>query len=415
MLARLLIILLFALSACSGNQGAKNTASNNTRLAVENSTSHCVQPEILPMEQLKAIAELPDPFVSAQGKPLKRKVDWNCRRAQVASQIQAYELGEKPAAIAPQKVEVNSERIRLTLEHDGRQIDFEAVIHLPTNGQAPYPAVIGLGRSFLNNESLSQLGVAVIDFPNNDLAEQLNTQSRGKGKFFQLFGEDHSASAMMAWAWGISRLVDALEIAGADLINVQRLGVTGCSRNGKGALVAGAFDERIALTLVQESGSGGVASWRISDDQRERGQNVQTLRQIVTENVWFREDFGRFAEDAVRLPYDHHQLMGMVAPRALLVVDNGGFEWLSNESSYAASLAAREIWKALGVEDRMGISQQTGHNHCVLPEEQTEEVANFVRRFLLDDHSVDTQIVRTDVNYSLNWARWVPWKTPQLK
>jgi len=142
---------------------------------------------------------------------------------------------------------------------------------------------------------------------------------------------------------------------------------------------------------------------------------VQTLRQIVTENVWFREDFGRFAEDAVRLPYDHHQLMGMVAPRALLVVDNGGFEWLSNESSYAASLAAREIWKALGVEDRMGISQQTGHNHCVLPEEQTEEVANFVRRFLLDDHSVDTQIVRTDVNYSLNWARWVPWKTPQLK
>jgi hypothetical protein len=32
-------------------------------------------------------------------------------------------------------------------------------------------------------------------------------------------------------------------------INTKRIGVTECSRNGKGALVAGAFDERIALTI----------------------------------------------------------------------------------------------------------------------------------------------------------------------
>ena len=33
------------------------------------------------------------------------------------------------------------------------------------------------------------------------------------------------------------------------------MGVTGCSRFGKGAFVIGAFDQRIALTMPIESGS----------------------------------------------------------------------------------------------------------------------------------------------------------------
>lgn len=415
MSARLPVLFLLLLTACSGYPGGANPDLLQPKATVENSASDCTLADNLPLDQLLEIAELPNPFIFANGKPVTRRADWRCRRAEIASQLQAYELGSKPAAIQPAQVQVTPELVHLTLAYQGQQIEFEAKIHLPAKGEPPYPAVIALGRSFLDNESLSELGVAVIDFPNNDLAEQLNTQSRGKGKFFQLFGEDHSASAMMAWSWGISRLIDALEASDTQLINMQRLGVTGCSRNGKGALVAGAFDERIALTLVQESGSGGAASWRISDAQRERGQNVQTLRQIVTENVWFREDFGRFAEDAERLPFDHHMLMGMVAPRALLVVDNGGIEWLGNESSYATSLAAREVWKAMGAADRMGVSQQSGHNHCVLPEAQTQEVASYVKRFLLDDQSVNTELVRTDVNYSLDWARWVPWQTPTLK
>src|SRR5699024_9940188 len=103
-------------------------------------------------------------------------------------------------------------------------------------------------------------------FPNNELAQQRGPQSRGKGKFYKMFGDSsaHSAGALMAWAWGVSRLIDALESTPGTKINYHRLGVTGCSRNGKGALVAGAFDERIILTIPQESGAGGVASWRIS-------------------------------------------------------------------------------------------------------------------------------------------------------
>ena len=111
------------------------------------------------------------------------------------------------------------------------------------------------------------MGVATISFPNDTVAQQMNGSSRGKGVFYDLYGSDHTAGAMIAWAWGVSRLIDALEQTPAAQIDPTRLGVTGCSRNGKGALIVGAFDDRIALTIPQESGSGGAASWRVSDAQ----------------------------------------------------------------------------------------------------------------------------------------------------
>ncbi len=411
--------LLFLLTACSSGSTpsvppGSVTGASLPRVA-ENSGQHCEGPRLQSFGQLSGVPELPDPFLGLNGKRIHHKSDWICRRAEIGAQVQQYELGVKPPAPDDVRGEVTAEQVRVQLHHQGQQIAFDARIQLPAQGTPPYPAVIALGRSFLDNQSLSDLGVAVIEFPNNELAEQLNTGSRGKGKFYELYGSDHSASAMMAWAWGISRLIDVLEDADGNLIDAQRLGVTGCSRNGKGAVVAGAFDERIALTLVQESGSGGAASWRISDAQREAGQNVQTLRQIVTENVWFREDFAQFAEAAEKLPFDHHAVMGMIAPRALLVVENGGIDWLGNQSTYVTSLVAREIWASHGIADHMGVSQQSGHNHCQLPDGQTQEVAAFVRRFLLNEHQVATDVVRTDADFPVDLPRWMPWRAPRLE
>ena len=62
---------------------------------------------------------------------------------------------------------------------------------------------------------------------------------------------DHPAGALTAWAWGVSRLIDVIETSGSSILNVSAVAVSGCSRNGKGALFAGALDERIALTIPQ--------------------------------------------------------------------------------------------------------------------------------------------------------------------
>ena len=59
------------------------------------------------------------------------------------------------------------------------------------------------------------------------------------------------------WASGLQRCVDYLT---ADHeINAKQIGVFGFSRRGKAALLATAFDERIALVIAHQSGTGGAA------------------------------------------------------------------------------------------------------------------------------------------------------------
>jgi hypothetical protein len=372
-----------------------------------------VAPALPGVADLKPEPLLPDPFRFADGQPVRSQADWQRRRTELAAQVQHYELGTKPGS-APVQARMDGANLVVTVTHEGRTFTFPAKIQLPEGGKAPYPAIIGMGAVSLNNDELRRMGVALITFPNNLVAEQKNGGSRGKGGFYDLYGSDHTAGAMAAWSWGVSRLIDALAQTPDARIDADRLGITGCSRNGKGAIVAGAFDDRIKLTLAQESGSGGAAGWRISDSQRAAGQNVQTLRQIVTENVWFTDSFKQFGEAAARLPFDQHEVMGLIAPRALLVVENTSMEWLGNESAWRTALAAREIWTALGHADAMGIAQVGGHPHCQLPVSQYGDVNAYARRFLLGEPNVDTRVLTTDGTFERGLKPWIKWDTPRL-
>ncbi len=80
-------------------------------------------------------------------------------------------------------------------------------------------------------------------------------------------GDPNAPSLMMSQAWGISRVLDALESPtvnrAADrskLINVDitKSAITGVSRLGKMALVAGAFEPRFLVVNPVTSGSGGT-------------------------------------------------------------------------------------------------------------------------------------------------------------
>lgn len=407
---KLILVIYMIFSIISSHANDKTTSLTN-KTATATTPDKCKDNRTL--TELKTIDFLPDPFHFSNGEAVK-KDDWNCRRSEIESQIQTFSLGVKEPAPNKTIAKLEGNLLTITIEHQGKSTEFIAEITWPTKGKAPYPAIIGIGGSWINNDQLLEQGIALIKFPNNEIAEQLNQTSRGKGKFYELYGKEHSAGALMAWAWGVSRLIDGIESTASDKINHQRLAVTGCSRNGKGALVAGAFDERIRLTLPQEAGSGGITSWRVSDAQLARGQTVQTLRQIVQENVWFRADFGRFSESVNTLPFDQHLLAGLIAPRAMMMVDNTSMEWLGNESTYTSALAAREIWAALGNKNAFGFSQQGGHDHCKLPDAQATEINHFVQKFLLDQSNTDTQIFRTDGQYKTDIKRWIPWSTPSF-
>jgi hypothetical protein len=373
----------------------------------------CNIPPMPSFASLPTNSFLPDPFTFMNGSRVTTKAEWICRRAEIATLAQEFEYGYKPNT--PNSATTGSlsgNTLTVTVTDNGRTISFNASITYPSSGSAPYPAMIGVGGSNLNNSALSSMGVAVITFPNNEIAQQNNQSSRGVGKFYDLYGSGHSAGALMAWAWGVSRLIDALEKTPAANIDPTRLGVTGCSRNGKGALTVGAFDERIKLTIPQESGSGGSASWRVSDWMASQGQETQTLSEIVGENVWFRANFNQFSSAATKLPFDHHSIIGLVAPRAILIIEND-ILWLGPQSSWSSANAARMIWQALGVPDMMGYSLTTGHNHCAFPSSQQSEVNAYVQKFLIGGGSGNTNVMRNDPGVTFNQAMWVNW-TPEI-
>jgi hypothetical protein len=355
---------------------------------------------------------LPDPFASIDGDRISQKSQWRCQRAEIKAMVEAYEMGRKPSPPDSVTGSAGGGGITVTVQDNGGSISFSAGISTPA-GSGPFPAIIAIGSNNLNTSIINELGIATITFNNNEMGAQSGSGSRGQGKFFDLYGTQYTDSSIMAWAWGVSRLIDALEATPAANIDASRLAVTGCSRNGKGALYAGAFDERIDLTIPQESGAGGTASWRVSEYLSSQGQNIQTASSAHGEQPWFDTVFGNFTGSRVNnLPFDHHMVMGMIAPRGLLTIDNP-IDWLGPESTQTAGVAAKEIWKALGVDANMGVSQTSSqHTHCQFPSSQNAELRNFLNKFLKDVNSGDTNVMKGP---SVNRSQWIQWSTPSLQ
>ncbi len=381
----------------------------------ENTGADCPVSALPDAGELPAIATLPDPFLGLDGERITAREEWRCRRAEINAQLQRYESGPKPIKPAGVTGEVSTEQVTVNVEHEGETITFNASVTTPAEGEGPYPAMIGIGASSLNNDYLASQGIAIINFNNNEIGAQSGGESRGTGLFFDLYGSDHPASSMIAWAWGVSRLIDVLEASEENIIDPGRLGVTGCSRNGKGALMAGALDERIALTIPQESGAGGAVSWRVAQSLADDGEEVQTLSHAAGEQPWFRASFGQtFGGDQVtRLPFDHHQVMGMVAPRGLLVLDND-INWLGPLPGFVATSATREIYRALGVPENVAYSENGGHSHCQFPAHQQEVLSAYVQRFLLGEPG-NTDVMNSTRGDTDDVNRWVEWTTPVLE
>lgn len=373
---------------------------------VENSSQDFPAIELPVLEQLPEVTTLPDPFAWADGSGRSTAFkDWKRRRSEIIQQLQHYELGPKPV-VSKDSIEatMDGDTLVVTVHEKGETLTLRAAISYP-EGEGPFPAIIGVGfpTGSLPRTIFQSRGVAGIAF--NFMQVMSHTQKRGEEPINRLYPEHVAMGAYSAWPWGVSRLIDGLEIVGsASRIDLSHIGITGCSFAGKMALFAGAFDERIALTIAQEPGGGGINAWRVSETLG----NVETLGR--TNFAWFLESMSQFAKENVnRLPMDHHELAALIAPRALLVLGNPDYEWLAEESNYVSCQAARKVWETFGIEDRMGFSIVADHMHCMLPESQYPEVEAFVDKFLLGKQEVDTHVTKADMFKEVDYLKWMPW------
>lgn len=287
-------------------------------------------------------------------------------------------------------------------------MSFTVTLKLPTSATAPYPAIIAYGAASLPIPST----VATITYQNFEMAAD---NGRGKGKFYDLYGANHNAGGMITAAWGVDRIIDALELTPAAKIDPKRVGVTGCSRNGKGATIAGAFVDRIALALPQEGGQAAAGCWRIADEIQKNGTKVETAHQIVNGDTWFSTDFSKYVDAVPTLPWDNHMMHALYAdpPRGLLIIENTAIDYLGPTSNYHCATAGRMAHEALGVKHYFGFSQNSHSDHCGFPKAQQPELTAFIERFLLGKDT-NTDVWKTDGKFVIDEKRWVDWSVPAL-
>ena len=373
---------------------------------VENTGAEFALPVLPSFDELPVVEPLTDPLLWSDGSGrVKNFKDWKRRRAEIIRELEHYEVGEKP--VVPKECVdaiMDGDTLKVKVTVNGEVLTIKAPISYP-EGEGPFPAIIGIGwgAGSLPLSIFKERNIATIGF--NFSQVMSHTQKRGQEPINKLYPDQLEMVSYTAWHWGVSRFIDVLEIVGASSkIDTKHLAISGCSFAGKMALFAGAFDERIALTIAQEPGGGGAAAWRVSETLG----NVETLGR--TNYSWFKESMIQFKEENVaRLPHDHHELCALVAPRALLVLGNPDYEWLADESGYVSCQAARKVWEAFGIEDRMGFSFIDKHGHCQLPESQYPEVEAFVDKFLLGKEDVDTNVTIAPMFEDVDYERWIKW------
>ncbi|EKM49259.1 carbohydrate esterase family 15 protein [Phanerochaete carnosa HHB-10118-sp] len=341
--------------------------------------------------------ELLNPFIFNDGTPMQTKDDFTCRQQQISALIQGYEAGalrSPPQSIsAPFSKSGSTGTLSITVTNAGQSISFALTISflsgtLLANG---WPLVIAFEGSS-------------IPIPADDMAQQTDTTSRGKGLFYNLYNSN------------VSRIIDALKQTPSAQINTQCLAVTGCSHDGKSTLMAGVLKLCIALTILQESGSGGDTCWWLSKYESDTGNNVQTATEIVTENIWFSTNFANYVNNLPVLSYDYHMLMGLVAPRALVSFENTDYNWLLPMSAWGCVTATHTIFSALGVSDNYSFAQIGGHAHCAWLSSLMPNLNAFFNKFLLDQN-VNTSVFLTNNQFGgAQWmqSNWINWTTPTL-
>ena len=335
--------------------------------------------------ELKSNKKLPNPFEFHDGSKVTKYGDWSKRRNEIKADIEKYEIGDKPI---PSDVSAtySGGTLTVTVKEGGKTMTITSKFSIPS-GDGPHPIIIGMNSGTGSLSSSIFSGFVQVPFSHDQVAKySMNGQKDTNVGFYKFYGNKNSNGDYSAWSWGVSRLIDGLaQIADEYHLDMSKIAVTGCSYAGKMALFAGAFDERVTLTIAQESGGGGINSWRTSADFASRGTNIEKIDN--TNYSWFMQSLK--SQDPYKLPHDHHELIAMIAPRAVIALGNPGYEWLGDESGYKSMMAATEVWKAMGVEDRIGFDFTGGHEHCQAASSQTKSVTAFVDKFLRNKDAID--------------------------
>jgi hypothetical protein len=310
----------------------------------------------------------PDPLLTLSGQRITAPAQWPARRREIMDTMLPLVYGAlPPTPVSTQLLGLHSAVLRrlhgaqlLSCRVEPRgAAPFALRLFVPA-GCGPFPVIVsGDGCwHYADDAALEAMlarGYAFAQFNRVEIAADPGLPSSA----LALPQAAAQARTLAAWAWAHHRVVDVLHTL--DWVDTAAIAVVGHSRGGKAALLAGATDERIALTSANNSGAGGAGSWR------HRGPGAETLADLLRVfGYWFDPALQAYAGREHELPFDQHFLKALVAPRALLTTEALDDHWANPQGSWQSHRAARGVFALLAAAQQIGIVfRPGGHDHSL--------------------------------------------------
>jgi cephalosporin-C deacetylase-like acetyl esterase len=313
-------------------------------------------------DKLPSIPGLPDPL-----EGVKTQAQWRARKQQLRQQVQHWMFGQFPPTPANLSAVVTSTRregavtvreVRLEFGPDHRAtLRVELII---PDGKGPFPV-------FLTNHAHNRPWVYTAVRRGYIACIYHATDPRyGNGDDSDAWLDIYpniDFPVLARWAWAASRAVDYL--VKLPEVDKAKIGLTGHSRNGKMALLAAAFDERIGAVAPSSGNSGESNPWRFTTDPF-ANESIELL--TAGQSHWFHPRLRFFAGREDKLPVDQNTLLALVAPRGLMLY-TGYAESASNPVGFEQAYRdALRVYRFLNKEQNIWLHLRAGE-HGTTPED----------------------------------------------
>lgn len=344
--------------------------------------------------QLPEQSELPDPLRFFDGRVVSTPHAWTARRRPELKELfQQYMYGQLPPKPAHMQVRPTGEYLdflggkasmtTVTLSFGPDSPSIDVLLVLPRTAVGPVPVFLALnfcgnhavhadpriplGRGWVRSncpgcpdghaieeargrqaqdwpiETIIERGYGFATVATADIDSDRADVSDGVYRWLAMKNGTPNPTAdrgtLAAWAWGMQRCVDYL--VSDRRVDPHGIAVVGHSRNGKTALLAAAFDERIAMAIPCQAGCGGTAPSR-----GVVGESVQRINTSFPH--WFNGNFKQFNEHPARLPFDQNALVALMAPRPVLLSNATEDTWANPDGQFDVLRGAESVYRLLG-------------------------------------------------------------------
>ena len=291
---------------------------------------------------MPAQAFLPDPLISqesGQGIRITTKEQWERQRRWIRAQFEQWVYGRVPPKPGNLRVAKSTERREGNITIRDVLLEFGPGHRAKLNVQLMIPEGKGPFPVFLTNHSRNRSFWVYTAVSRGYIACYYRATDPSYGDpddsdaFIEVYPE-YDFSVLARWAWAAARAVDYLQTLPE--VEKDQIGVAGHSRNGKQALLAAAFDDRIGAA-VASSGLQGDALPHLYTSDAFVNERLQMVTGAVPQ--WFHPRLRFFSGREHKLPVDQNMLMALVAPRGLML-------YSSHEESNANTFALEQVYRS---------------------------------------------------------------------